>query len=162
MDNPDAIGRTLEVKVSDADSSDPATSATSANFQIKGSLTITSPVSSNISFVGASHPITWTETGTTGMGTLNLAYSKNGGADNYPYSITTGVAYSAGSYSWTIPDAIGSQVSVEIVDNSDATVYSTSANFSIKGSLTLTAPTGGQTFYVGNSNSQITWTYRGA
>ena len=138
-------------------------SAASANFQIKGSLTLTAPNGGQVWIVGASQPITWTETGTTGMGNVDLSYSINGGADGWNNTISTNtVAYNAGSYTWTIPNAISSQISVKIADHLDATVYAVSAaNLTIKGSLTLTAPTGGQTFYVGNSTN-ITWTYQGS
>ena len=119
---PDAIGTTLQVKVSDADVSDPPTSAASVNFQIKGSLTLTAPNGGQVWIVGASQAITWTETGTTGMGNVDLSYSINGGKNylqNNAISTNT-VAYSAGSYTWTIPNAISSQASVKIADHLDA------------------------------------------
>ena len=56
------------------------------------------------------HPITWNYTGTTGMGNVDLSYSINGGADGWDHPISTNtVAYSAQSYSWTIPDAISNR-----------------------------------------------------
>ena len=83
MDNPYAIGTTLQVKVSDADVSDPPLSSACSNFQIKGSLTLTAPNGGQVWIVGASQLITWTETGTTGMGNIDFSYSINGGADGW-------------------------------------------------------------------------------
>ena len=66
------------------------------------------------------------------------------------------------SYSWTIPDAIGTQAKVKITDLGDATVIDESnANFTIKGSVVVTAPNGGETWIVG-ANQNITWTRTGS
>ena len=75
---------------------------------------------------------------------------------------TNTVAYSAGSYSWTIPNAISRHsVRVKVADHLDSTVYSTSANFTIKGSLTVTSPTGGASLGGRVTTHNITWTKTG-
>ena len=54
------------------------------------------------------------------------------------------------SYSWTVPDKIGTQLKVKITDLGDATVIDESnANFTIKGSVTVGLPNGGETWIVG-------------
>src|SRR5207244_6988241 len=76
--------------------------------------------------------------------------------------ITTGVASgpTGGSYSGTVADAIGSTVKARANHPTDATVSAVSAAFSIKGSLALTAPVGGEVWAVGASQN-ITWTSAG-
>src|SRR5207245_3926833 len=65
-----------------------------------------------------------------------------------------------GSYSWTVADAIASTVKVRMKHPTDATVTADSAAFTIKGSLTLTAPVNGEVWGVG-STQNITWTTAG-
>src|SRR2546422_11499272 len=65
-----------------------------------------------------------------------------------------------GSYSWTVADAIASTVKVRVKHPTDATVAATSAAFTIKGALALTAPVGGEVWGVG-STQNITWTTGG-
>jgi hypothetical protein len=75
--------------------------------------------------------------------------------------ITASTPAAAGSYAWTIPDAIGTTLRVRVSDASDATVADTSdASFTVKGSLTLTAPNGGESWAVGSTKT-ITWTKAG-
>ena len=58
---------------------------------------------------------------------MELVYSTDGGG-TYPggNAITASTSVATGSYSWTIPDAIGSTVRVKMIDTLDATVYSAS------------------------------------
>ena len=59
------------------------------------------------------------------------------------------------------PNSIGNQLRVRVSDVSDATVLDTSdANFTIKGSLTVATPNGGEAWVVGTSQN-ITWTKTG-
>ncbi|RKY63064.1 MAG: hypothetical protein DRQ02_13115, partial [Candidatus Latescibacterota bacterium] len=155
---PDSIGTSLNVKVSDA-SDNSVYDTSDANFEIKGSLTLTSPVGGESWVVNSSYPITWTKTGT--ISTVELRYSKNGGT-SYDYVITASTPGSDLSYSWTIPDEISSTVKVKITNNDDSSVYSVSnSNFKIVGSLHLTAPNGGEEWIVGTTQS-ITWTVNGS
>src|SRR5207247_1206171 len=130
-----------------------------AAFTIKGGLTVTSPVGTDVWNVGAVKTISWTSTGAGAIPTVNLEYSKNGLFTD-TVVISTGVASgpTGGSYPWTVADAIASTVKVRITLNSDTAVTSTSpANFKIRGALALTAPNGGETWVVGSTQT-ITWT----
>src|SRR3989475_11624120 len=76
--------------------------------------------------------------------------------------MTLSTPAAAGSYAWTVPDAISATVRVRITNVDDATVTSSSgSNFKIQGALTLTAPNGGGTWIVGESRN-ITWTRTGS
>src|SRR5207244_2322003 len=109
--------------------------------------------------IGSVQTITWTKTGT--IGTVRLEYSTDGGV-TYPNVITASTAASALSYAWTIPDTPTAQGRVKITQTNDTSVTDASdANFSIKGTVTLTAPNGGETWLVGESRN-ITWTKTGA
>ena len=73
----------------------------------------------------------------------------------YPSSTT-------GSYAWIIPDAIGTTLRVKVSNVSDTAVYAVSnANFTIKGSLTLISPVGGEVWIVASSYP-ITWSVSGS
>ncbi len=156
---PDVISTTLRVKVSDVNNSN-AFKTSSANFKIRGGLTITAPVGTESWIVGIAHNITWAKTGT--INTVKLEYSTDGGA-TYPNVIATLVnAVSGTPYSWTVPDNLSTMARVKITNEADSTVFTNSAaNFSIRGSLALTAPNGAETWVVGNT-SNITWTKVGS
>ena len=67
-----------------------------------------------------------------------------------------------GSYSWpAVADAIGTTVKIRVKHATDATVSADSAAFTIKGSLALTAPVGGEAWAVGSTRN-ITWTRQGS
>jgi hypothetical protein len=117
-----------------------------------------SPNGSETWLVGESRNITWTKGGSIANAKLDL--SKDGGT-TYPIAITTSTPAANQSYAWTVPDEIGTQLRVKITDLGDATVNDASnADFTVKGSLTLTAPNGGQTWIVGASQN-ITWNKTG-
>ena len=91
---------------------------------------------------------------------MKLDYSTNGGS-TYSNAIVAQTDASTGTYSWTIPDAIGTQLRVKASDAANATVTdSSNADFTIKGSLSLTAPNGSEVWYVGESRN-VTWTKTG-
>ena len=111
--------------------------ASNANFEIKGALTI-SPNNGEVWIVGSSQSITWSKSGT--IANVKLEYSTDGGV-LYPNVIIASTPAAAGSYSWTIPDAISNTVRVKITNLADTVVLDTSdANFKIAGSLNLTSP----------------------
>ncbi|MEK7302628.1 MAG: hypothetical protein AAB073_05710, partial [Pseudomonadota bacterium] len=154
---PDNISNTVRVKVSDVTNAD-AFKTSNANFKIRGGLTVTSPVGTEIWIVGESRNITWTKVGS--IANAKLEYSTDGGT-TYSNTITASTPAASGTYAWTVPDAIGLQVRVRVSDVSDATVFSTSAaNFTIKGSLTVTSPVGAEAWVVGSVHN-ITWTKTG-
>ena len=157
---PDAISSQVSVKIADhLDSTVYAVSA--ANLTIKGSLTLTAPTGGQTFYVGNSTNITWTHTGS--IGNVELMYSTNSGS-TFPNTIVTGIAVSASPYSWTIPNAIGTNVVVEVVSLNDPTVYSessTSSPITIKGSVSITSPVGTEQWVVGSTHN-ITWNYTGS
>src|SRR3989442_2373463 len=131
--------------------------ANAATFINKGALALRAPVGGEAWAVGSTRNITWTRQGS--IANVKIEYSK----DNFvtPILITASTPAANLSYAWTIPDDISSTVKVRITNLDDATVTSTSpANFNIKGSLTITAPTGGEAWSIGSTQT-ITWTATG-
>ena len=116
--------------------------------------------------MGTAQNITWTKTGT--MATVKLEYSTNGFADELATVVIVAStnadplpADNAGTYAWTIPDAISSTVKARVANNADTTVKDTSdGNFKITGAFTLTSPNGTEKLTVGSS-SNVTWTRTG-
>ena len=155
---PDAISTNCKVRISDVDNPT-ALDITDGVFKIKGALQLSSPNGTESWDVNSKHNITWTRTGS--IPSVKLEYSTNGGT-TYPNLIIASVDASLGTYEWTIPDALSTQVRVKVTDTSDSTVFDTSdANFTIKGALTLNSPNGGEDLVVGNSTN-ITWTRFGS
>ncbi|RKY30980.1 MAG: hypothetical protein DRP68_05550, partial [Candidatus Omnitrophota bacterium] len=151
---PDAIGTQLKVKVLLTSDPTGVYDESNDNFTIKGKLHLDAPNGGEIWEVASSQNITWTRTGSIAY--VKLEYSTDGGI-TYPNLIVDSTDAAVGSYTWTIPDAIGTALRVKVTDTSDATVYDTSDdNFTIKGKLVLTYPNGGETFIVGSSYD-ITW-----
>jgi hypothetical protein len=154
---PDAIGSSVRVRASDA-ADNTVTDASNANFTIKGALVLTSPNGTELWKVGENRNITWNRTGS--IANVKLEYSTNGGS-SFPNSIIASTSAASGTYAWTVPDAIGTQLRVRVSDVTDITVEdSSNANFEIKGTVTLVAPNGGEVWTVGSSRN-ITWTKTG-
>jgi hypothetical protein len=151
---PNAISAAVRVRVSDANNAN-AYDISNANFKIRGSLTVTAPNGSEAWVVASSQNITWTRVGS--VSTVKLEYSTDSGS-TFPNLIDGAVDGSLLTYSWTIPDALTANARVRVTDASDPTVYDDSnANFRIAGSVTLTAPNGGETWTVASSRN-VTWT----
>ena len=89
-------------------------------------------------------------------------YSTNGFADEtQTVLIASNVPAGNLSYTWTVPDAIGTNVKVRITDSNDPTVFDVSDGaFKIKASFTVTQPNGGETWIVGETHD-ITWSTLG-
>ncbi|HEY6193854.1 MAG TPA: putative Ig domain-containing protein, partial [Candidatus Eisenbacteria bacterium] len=51
---------------------------------------------------GSTHAITWTATDAAGIGTIDLAYSADGGV-TFPFAIASGIA-NTGTYNWLVPN----------------------------------------------------------
>src|SRR5207245_670354 len=99
--------------------------------------------------------ITWN---LTGGPNVKLEYSKNGTFTD-AVTIVASAANGAngctvpggasGCYPWTIPDAIATTVKVRVTDTSNGALTDNSdLAFTIAGTVTVTAPNGGQTFTV--------------
>src|SRR2546425_2412659 len=103
--------------------------------------------------------ITWTKTGS--IANVRLDYSANGTFSDAVVIVASAPA-AAGSYAWTIPDALSTTVKVRVTDASDSTVTATSAAaFTILAGFTLSSPNGGEVWTVGSSQN-ITWTTGGS
>jgi len=130
----------MRVRVSDALDAN-AFDTSDGNFKARGGLTLSSPNGTEIWIVGESRNITWSRTGS--IANVKLEYSTDGGT-TYSNIITASTPAAALSYSWAVPDTIAANLRVKVSDVSDASVYDTSdANFTIKGSLSLSSPNGG-------------------
>src|SRR3989338_8484847 len=152
---PDAIGNRVRVRVSLL--SDASVKSDSANFSIKGGLALTSPAGGETWTVEDVHPITWTKVGS--VGNLKIEYSTDGGV-TFTNTIAASVPSSDLTFDWVVPDIIGNQVKVRASSLSDLTLKSESGAFTVKGSLALTSPAGGENWIVGSSQA-IAWDKKG-
>ncbi len=101
----------------------PSTIGTAASVNIDNTppaVTVTAPNGGETWVVGTSHAVTWTASDNAGVASVDLAYSTDGGA-TYPNAIATGLA-NTGSYAWTIPATLSTQVRVR------ATAHDTAGN----------------------------------
>ena len=124
-------------------------------------LTLTDPDGGESWEGGSEHNILWSG-GDVSVDNVKLEYSK----DDFASDVNTIVASTDndGVYAWTVPNDASSTVRVRISDIEDATVNDTSnADLTIltQRTLTLTAPNGGESWEVTNSED-ITWTSTGA
>jgi hypothetical protein len=157
---PDAISSACRVQIA-ATTDIEATDTSDADFKIKGVVQVTSPNGGEAWGVSSSRNITWSRTGT--IATVKLEYSTNAFATEAgTVSINDAVPAAAGSYAWTVPDAIGMNLKVRVTDASDSTVSDVSdSSFRIRGMVTITSPNGGEAWIVGSSHS-IVWTTAGS
>jgi len=156
---PDVIGTNLSVKIVDVDN--PAVSDVSNNsFAIKGSMLVVSPNGNENWLKGSSQQIQWKPTGTY-PGNVLLQYSSNGVNWTDIALASAGTNNITQTYNWSVPDAISDTLlvkvttqtgkpSIEVNDTSNAT-------FKVKGSVVVTAPNGGEIWYVNDTNRQIRW-----
>ncbi|RLF26419.1 MAG: hypothetical protein DRN05_07065, partial [Thermoplasmata archaeon] len=158
-DEPGMVGTQVRIKVYQVGKESTVYDNSQYNFTVKGSITLTAPNGSETWYVDEFNSITWTKGGD--LGGLTLKYSTNAGADGYPNTIAAGVSADDLSYPWQIPDAIGNQLKVKIIQESDTTTNDESDGvFTIKGRFVVSAPVGGETWYVGTQEN-ISWTTYG-
>ncbi|MFC1658696.1 hypothetical protein ACFL1D_04825 [Candidatus Omnitrophota bacterium] len=157
---PDAIGDNFKLKITSL--SDNLVEDESEIFRIQGIVQLTAPRPDESLYVGDKINITWEKTGT--LGKLELRYSTDGGLD-YPDKnvIVTGAQAEAGSYSWTVPDAIGDNVRVKLLllSNPEEVQDALDADLSIRGKLELSSPNGGESWGVATLQD-ITWKRTGS
>ena len=132
---------------------------------------ITAPTGSSRWLIGSDQWIKWTHEGS--IGNVKIAYSKDGGSDGYPYSITDSTSGTADEFLWTnIPNVFsptcdGHDIRIEIaLIGYEASVNDTSdESFTIRGSLNLTKPVEGDQILVRTSEAdqkEIKWTRTGS
>ncbi len=116
-------------------------------------ITLTSPNGGELALIGANFNITWTDN--SGLPEIKIELSTNGGST---WTTIAANAPNNGNYSWTVPNNPSTACRIRISDPADGTPSdASSANFTITDvNLTLTAPNGGETWYIG-SIQNITW-----
>jgi hypothetical protein len=156
---PNVIDTDIRVRVEDAANS-AVFDASSSDFAIKGTATITAPTAGAVWIAGASHNILWDRTGT--IGNVDLSYNVNNGAYS---SIATSIPSpnaSGNSYAWTVPsdNIVSANVKVKIAGtNMVADVIS--GAFTVKGSLTLTYPDASGINLTLGDTINVTWNAAG-
>lgn len=116
-----------------------------------GSLALTSPSGGEVWQSNTVNNITWSS---SGIDNIKIEYSVDNGS-NWA-TISSSVNASNGSYSWTIPSGVSSNLAlVRISAVADPTISASSANFTIK-QLDLTSPLGGE-YYLSGTSTAITW-----
>lgn len=121
-----------------------------AVFNIKN-ITVVTPNGGEVLQAGAPYNITWTSGSIT---TLKIEYSSNNGSSWTILSNST--AASSGSYAWTVPSIATSQGRIRLSDSSASTILDVSDTSFAIGTLTVTAPNGGENIQAGKSTN-ITW-----
>ena len=117
------------------------------------SLTLSSPNGGELILIGANYNVTWTDN--TGLATIKIELSTNGGST---WTTVAANAPNNGSYSWAVPNSPSTTCLIRISDPTDGTPNDVSNdNFTITNpNLVLTAPNGGETWYIGTVPN-ITW-----
>ena len=153
-DNPSATCRVKITDVSDSTVFD----TSNANFKIHGTFTLTVPNGGEVWIVNETRNITWTTLGS--IANVKLDYSIDGGS-TYPSTIIASTS-NTGSYSWVVPDQIGTTLRVRVTDVLDLDAVDTSnGNFKVRGAITVVSPNGGEAWIVASSQN-ITWTKTGS
>ena len=164
---PNDVSSTVKVKVYSASAEATIYDVSDSNFTIAANpkLTITSPNGAESWEVGKVYNITWNKTGRL-YSTVDLYYSTDGGGNWI--AIASGQTNS-GTYAWSVPDAVGTQMKVKVIEagvpasrDTTAKVADTSdANFSIiEPTITITSPNGAEAWAYGDTRN-ITWTSTG-
>jgi RHS repeat-associated protein len=126
----------------------------SANFVIAEAVavTVTSPNGGENWVEGSSRVITWTSTGT--VGNVKIEYSIDNGT---AWTEIIASTPNDGSYNWTIPETPSVNCLVRISETDGYPSDVSDAVFSIRSTITVTAPNGGEYWETGTDHD-ITWT----
>jgi hypothetical protein len=131
-----------------------------AVFSVKGSATITAPVSGAVWIAGTANNIVWSRTGT--IGNVNLSYSVNNGAYAAIASDVASPTSTGNTYAWTLPtdNIVSANVKVKVT-NANIVADAISDAFTVRGSLVLTYPdASGITLTLGDTPN-VTWNAAG-
>lgn len=164
---PNDVSSTVKVKVYSSSAEATIYDVSDSNFTIAANprLTITSPNGAESLEVGKVYSIIWDKTGRL-YNTVDLYYSINGGGSWIEISLAEP---NSGTYTWSVPDAIGAQVKVKIIEagvpaSRDTTAKvedASDANFSIvEPTIAITSPNGAEAWAYGDTRN-ITWTTTG-
>jgi len=143
------------------------TAYTVANFRTHVSspatIELTSPNGGESWVALSTHNITWTSSGT--VGNVTISWRENGSSS---WTRITDSTANDGTYSWTLPDASGSQYEMKIEEASDGSPSDTSDGYfaitssgGVSSTVTVTSPNGGESVAVGSTTS-IKWTSSGS
>jgi hypothetical protein len=127
------------------------------------SITVTSPHSGDTWNVGSTYAITWTKTGTMDS---NVKISLRDSTSTTKILDIINSTLNDGNYSWEIPTSVAPGNYVIRVSTTDSQVYGDSEAFTINTpsapyTITITNPTGGEIYDIGNT-IPITWTTTGS
>ncbi|MBI3324566.1 MAG: hypothetical protein HYZ92_04730, partial [Candidatus Omnitrophica bacterium] len=137
------------------------------SIEVKGAVTLLTPTATGIILdVGQDYAVTWSKSGA--VNNVKLHYSRTGGivgGGSYPTddsTLMTTVPSTPSSYTWAVPDKIGTNLRIRVMDAGNANVWNESTNaFRIRGKLLLTQPDlAGISWTVGSSQT-ISWTTTG-
>lgn len=124
---------------------------------LQPAITVTSPNGSEEMYGGETTDITWTTVGV--VGDVKIDYSTNNGTS---WSSITSSTPNDGSYTWTIPYTPSTTCLVRVseTDGSPSDVSNNVFIITVRPTITVTSPNGGETWMVGTSYN-ITWTTTG-
>ena len=141
------------------------------NTNANGTWTIISTGASTFSLIGSTGNGVGGATGTVTYRAWTNAGSWCGSAGTAVCTQAT-AALSVGEIQWRVPDQIGTQFRLRILDttgsqtgpveNEGRRADSSNADFTIKRSLAATSPTTGENYIVGDTNRYIKWDYTGS
>jgi len=165
---PDIAGITstkVKVRVLDAANELTVNDASNVKFTIKGRVELSNPNGGQTLAVGDLYTIDGTVFGP--ISAVKVEYSTNGGssydfvAEGCGVSGVVTVSTGAFSCSWSVPDKLGSNLKVRVSDNANPLVLDVSTStFSIKGSASITAPTG-TSIWIAGAQHNIVWDRNG-
>ncbi len=165
---PDVNTDDAYIKVSDVTVAGSTAYIEAGPFSIRPTITVTAPTSGQQLVVGTNYPnlIKWSRTGTT-ISTVKVVYSTDGSNFPAPANVIASavpVANGTAGIDWNIPASLSmvTTAKIRVIDEDNNNVIGDSAAFTLKGGLTLTAPSGsGTTIIAGSTTNSITWTYKG-
>ena len=148
---PDVLSSQVLVRISHSGNSN-VYDQSSSTFTVLN-LKITSPDGGEGWEIGIDVPITWT---TNLSGNIDIDLSTDGGA-TYTESIASNISSGLNTYTYTAPNTPTGEAKVKISSSADSSILDEShENFTI-GSVTVTAPVGGENWLAGQPHN-ISWT----
>ncbi|MBI4430479.1 MAG: hypothetical protein HY587_02060, partial [Candidatus Omnitrophica bacterium] len=171
------LGTTNKIKVEKSDNAnvlDTAPDPSAATFEIKASIQLTGPATTDGLRVELDKPISWTVTGGSGVANVSIKYTTSWPTcQNLPstdlcwVTITTpdasNLLVGASPFQWNVPNIIGTNVGIRIQDTlNPELIYDKSGPFTVKGRIaTVTAPSAAELLRVG-TNKTIIWDAKGS
>jgi len=136
---------------------DASSDTSDGSFTIGGSVTVTAPNGGETWPIGSLRNITWTPSTLTGS--VKIELSRNAGTT---WSTIIGNTPNDGSYTWTVTSSASTRSRIRVTSLTDpAATDSSNADFTIGGgSLSVSAPNGGENWAIGNTQT-ISWTSSG-